>query len=111
ERYALLDEQQAIATDVLHDLLLATIRDADCAMIDDVGYLHALGMPTSRCSARDVWVSLLADVDAAQAWWRPSIDAILRDGPLARRILRAVGAGAHRDRLRSVYRSLCQCLD
>ena len=33
-RYAPLDEQQAIATEVLYDVLLASIRDADDAVID-----------------------------------------------------------------------------
>ena len=111
ERYAPLDEQQAIVTDVLHDLLLATIRDADAAVIDDVEYLHALGMPTSRCSARDAWASLLADADSQHAWWRPAIDVILTEGPLARRILRATGSDADHDRLRAVYAGLCQCLE
>jgi carboxylate-amine ligase len=109
--YAPLDEQQAIATETLYDVLIATIRDADAAQIDDVDYLHALGMPTSHCVARDVWRSLLADVDSAHAWWRPAIDAILEDGPLARRILRATGSHPDRHRLVTTYRALCQCLD
>jgi carboxylate-amine ligase len=109
--YAPLDEQQAIATEVLYDVLIATIRDADAAVIDDADYLHALGMPTSHCVARDVWRSLLADADSAHAWWRPAIDAILEDGPLARRILRATGSRPDRDRLRATYRALCQCLE
>jgi len=111
ERYAPLDEQQAIGTEVLHDVLLACIRDADAAVVDDVEYLHALGMPTSRCVARDVWRSLLADVGDAHAWWRPAIDVILREGPLARRILRAAGSRPDRDRLRVIYGALCQCLE
>ena len=110
-RYAPLDEQQAIATEVLYDVLLASIRDADDAVIDDVDYLHALGMPTSRCVARDVWRSLLADAGSAHAWWHPAIDVILQNGPLARRILRATGSRPDRDRLRVTYRALCQCLE
>jgi len=111
EHYAPLDEQQAIGTEVLCDVLLACIRDADAAVLDDVEYLHALGVPTSRCVARDVWCSLLADADDAHAWWRPVIDVALRDGPLARRILRAAGSRPDRDRLRVIYGALCQCLE
>jgi len=110
-RYAPLDEQQAISTDVLEALLLATIRDADRAVIDDVEYLHALGMATPRCTARDVWASLLADTDDAHAWWQPAIDVILDDGPLARRILRATGRAPDHERLHAVYSTLCQCLE
>jgi len=36
---------------------------------------------------------------------------ILRDGPLARRILRAAGSRPDRDRLRVIYGALCQCLE
>jgi gamma-glutamyl:cysteine ligase YbdK (ATP-grasp superfamily) len=111
ERYAPLDEQQAIGIDVLHGALVASIRDGDGAIVDDVEYLHALGMPMSRCIARDIWASLLRDVDDEHAWWRPTIDAILREGPLARRILRAVGSDPDRERIAAVYRSLCQCLE
>ncbi len=111
ERYAPLDEQQAIGIDVLHDVLLASIRDADRAVVDDADYLHALGMPQSRCAASDVWASLLHDLDPAHAWWQPTIDTILREGPLARRILRAVGSDASREGIAEVYRALCACLE
>ena len=111
ERYAPLDEQQAIGVDVLHDALLATIRDGDCALVDDAEYLHALGLPASRCSAGEVWASLLRDVEGERAWWQPTIDAILREGPLARRVLRAVGSAPDRARIAAVYRTLCECLD
>jgi gamma-glutamyl:cysteine ligase YbdK (ATP-grasp superfamily) len=111
ERYAPLDEQQAIGIDVLHDVLLASIRDADDAVVDDIDYLHALGMPQSRCIAGDIWASLLRDVDGTDAWWQPTVDVILREGPLARRVLRALDGDASRGRIAGVYRTLCQCLE
>jgi len=111
ERYAPLDEQQAIELDVLHDVLLASIRDGDCALVDDAEYLHALGLPASRCTAADVWASLLGDVDVERAWWQPAIEAILREGPVARRVLRAAGDAPDREAVADVYRTLCQCLD
>ena len=111
ERYAPLDEQQAIGVDALHGVLLASIRDADRAVVDDIDYLHALGLPASRCTARDVWASLLGDVDGERAWWQPTIDTILREGPLARRILRATGDAPDRGRIAAVYRTLCRCLE
>ncbi|HJU23049.1 MAG TPA: glutamate-cysteine ligase family protein [Casimicrobiaceae bacterium] len=111
ERYAPLDEQQAIPTDVLQRVLAATTRDADFATVDDAQYLHALGMATSNGAAGDIWRSLLDDVADGDAWWQPAIDVILREGPLARRILRALGNRFDEKRLRSVYRTLCQCLE
>ena len=111
ERYAPLDEQQAIDVDVLHGVLVASIRDGDCALVEDVEYLHALGLSASRCSAGEIWASLLGDVDGERAWWRPAIGTILREGPLARRVLRAVGDAPGREAMADVYRTLCQCLD
>ena len=110
ERYAPLDEQQAIATETLHDILLKTIRDADEAVIGHVEYLHALGMPKARCTARAIWSALLEGI-ANGAWWRASIDLMLREGPLARRILRALDGSIDRARLHAVYSALCQCLE
>lgn len=110
ERYAPLDEQQAIATELLREVLLATIRDADAAVVHHREYLRALGLPQARCSARDIWTALLGDA-GIDARWRPSIDVILREGPLARRILRAIDGSTARKRLHAAYDTLCQCLD
>jgi glutamate---cysteine ligase / carboxylate-amine ligase len=110
ERYAPLDEQQAIATETLHDILLKTIRDADEAIIGHVEYLHALGMPTARCTARAIWSALLENA-GSDAWWRAPIDVMQREGPLARRILRALDGSIDRGRLHAVYSVLCQCLE
>ena len=48
--------------------------------------------------------------DDGAAWWRPIVSAILAHGPLARRILRAVGRDVSRERLAPVYEELCRCL-
>ncbi|HXT02636.1 MAG TPA: glutamate--cysteine ligase, partial [Casimicrobiaceae bacterium] len=75
-----------------------------------VEYLHALGMPKARCTARAIWSALLEGI-ANGAWWRASIDLMLREGPLARRILRALDGSIDRGRLHAVYSALCQCLE
>jgi len=94
--------------------LRATIRGAEDAIIDDAGYLRALGICADRCSAGDVWRALLdacaRDARLAGAWWQPALDAILARGPLARRILRATGERPSRRKLRDVYEVLCDCL-
>ena len=111
ERFAPLHAQQAVPTALLRDALLATIRDADAAIVDQPEYLDALGMATDSFTARDLWDSLLAGAATADTWWRPAIDFILREGPLARRILRALGAAADHDRLHAIYQALCGCLE
>jgi len=41
--------------------------------------------------------------------WAP-LQVILDEGPLARRIIQALGPEPGRDRLTAVYRELCDCL-
>jgi len=102
--------QQAIPTALLAKTLDATTRDADAAVIDDPDYLRALGFPPGRPRARDLWKHAIADYDAATVPWLPTLDVLLREGPLARRILRALGSEFSRTRVASVYRRLCDCL-
>ena len=125
EQPAPLVAQQAVATETLFDVLLATIRDADRASIDDAAYLAILGLPAGHRRACEVWRvlidasankstvegSLYAGDATSGAWWRPTLDAILREGTLARRILRATGDNPTRERLRDVYGELCGCLE
>lgn len=115
ERWTGLAQQQAIATPTLHGLLLRTIRDADRALIDEPALLAAFGIKERQCTAGDVWAHLAADLvaargDEARAWWSPAIETILGHGPLARRILAAVGGDFRREHLRAVYGELARCL-
>ena len=109
-RAASLAVQQAVATDTLEDVLVATIRDADQAIVAHGDYLHALGIPHRRLPVRAIWTALL-EPWASGAWWRPAIEVILREGALSRRILGALGLTIDRERLRAIYAELCQCLD
>lgn len=114
-RWATLPAQQAIGTAVLAQILSACIRDAEQAVIDDAGYLRLLGFPGRRCEARELWrhligMTLQGGSDYGDFWQEP-LRVILEHGPLARRILRAVGPESSRARLEAVYRELCNCLD
>ncbi len=114
ERSASLVDQQALETGALARVLRATIRDAENAIVDDEGYLRALGIRAERCSAGDVWRALLdasaRDASLAGAWWQPALDVVLGRGPLARRILRVTGERPSRRKLHDVYAVLCDCL-
>jgi len=108
-----LGAQQAVSTDALVRLLDACIRDGEQAVIDDAAYLAVLGSNRPRCTAGALWQEL---VDGLQRQgllppcWREPLRRILDEGPLARRILRALGPCCERQRLASVYRELCDCL-
>ena len=112
ETFSCLTDQQMVDTDALCDALLATIRDGDEAIIEHAAYLRALGLPEGSAGARDLWRHLVdtSSDDTAGLWWRPAIDMILAQGPLARRILRATGSDVDRKRLHAVYGELCDCL-
>lgn len=103
---------QAIGTDTLVSILHACIRDAEQALIDDAGYLRLLGFPGRQCQAGELWRHLIeaTPLDSSEHWREP-LRVILEQGPLARRILRAVGPDCPKARLDTVYRELCDCLE
>jgi gamma-glutamyl:cysteine ligase YbdK (ATP-grasp superfamily) len=110
ERWSPLALQQAIATDALATILHACIRDAEQTPIDDAGYLQLLGFPGQHCQAGELWRHLVAATALDRSPWREPLRVLLEQGPLARRILRAVGPACTENRLRLVYSLLCDCL-
>ncbi|WP_151636692.1 carboxylate-amine ligase [Noviherbaspirillum aerium] len=118
-----LAEQQDMPTAMLAGLLHACLRDAEQAAVTDPAYLRLMGYAGRECSAGELWRHLIGNMmeddvhDSLQGHhgrqepWREPLHTILKEGPLARRILRAVGdGGAPRARLREVYAQLCTCL-
>lgn len=104
--------QQNVATAGLAALLAACIRDADQALIDDAAYLRHFGFPGARCTASELWLHLAEQSPhgIAGGAWADTLRALLRHGPLARRIARAVGDDYSQENLQAVYRALCDCL-
>lgn len=103
--------QQAISTEALANILHACIRDAEQAVIDDAEYLRLLGFPERQCQAGELWQHLIATtaLDRTEAWGK-ALRTILKQGPLARRILRALGPAYSKAQLQETYRALCDCL-
>ncbi|HET6323513.1 MAG TPA: glutamate-cysteine ligase family protein [Planctomycetaceae bacterium] len=102
-------------TETLYDLLQSAIRDADRALIGDAEYRRLFGLEVRETvSAADLWKHLAEAVGpnarSQQASVRPAVLALLKEGPLASRILSAVGTAPSRDRIAAVYRQLCDCL-
>ncbi|MFN4258062.1 MAG: glutamate-cysteine ligase family protein [Gemmataceae bacterium] len=117
EHWSSLAEQQAWPVEPLEQILLATIRAADQAVIDNADYLALFGLSGVRsCSAAELWRHLLAtlpNTSANQAVVaEPALRLILEEGPLARRILTALDHAETpaRAALAAVYRRLADCL-
>ncbi|WP_237759679.1 glutamate-cysteine ligase family protein [Sulfuricella sp. T08] len=112
DKWSSFSMQQAIGTDALVEILHACIRDAEQAVIGDAGYLRLLGFPGRQCQAGELWRHLIAAASPdGSAHWIEPLRMVLERGPLARRILRAVGSDCSKTRLDAVYRELCDCLE
>jgi len=111
-KWSPLPAQQTLGTDVLVNVLQACIRDAEQAVIDDAGYLRQLDFPERQCQAGALWRHLVEATSLNSSdHWRESLRVILDHGPLARRILRALGPDCVKARLQAVYGELCDCLE
>ena len=112
QRTASLADQQAIGTDILVKILQNCIRDAEQTRITDQEYLKLMGFSAQHCEAGELWQHLIASLMPEQARqpWQDALTTILGQGPLARRILRAVEQNFEQARLKAVYRELCDCM-
>jgi len=112
DKWSPLAMQQAISTDSLARILHACIRDADQAVIDDAGYLHLLGLSDRQYRAGDLWLHLINRTGLNRStFWAETLHVMLEHGPLARRILRALGDDHSSAHLQHIYRALCDCLE
>ncbi len=112
ERWSSLAEQQAVATAPLAELLRNVARAGDQAQIAMPGYAQLFGLPDRPgLTAGEFWHALADRTNVRQqldAPVREALNTILKQGPLARRILRATGDSPSRGRLAEVYCRLCE---
>jgi len=107
------DVDEANHTATLARIFRDCIRDAELAVIDDDRYLSQLGLDGGRWRAGEVWTHLidpLAATGMLAPTWEGPLRLIRERGPLARRIVAALGDAPDPMRLRDVYRELAQCL-
>jgi hypothetical protein len=122
ERWQPLERQKNFDTEPLNSILLATTMDAEAAVIRDTDYLSAFGIHAKEARAGDIWQHLVetavaGDGDFSTAW-ASVMETILREGPLARRIVSALASdrpgggkfGLARARMHDVYAELCDSL-
>lgn len=107
-RWSLLPDQQRYPTGDLARLLWETARRGEGASVDDPAYLALLGRSSQPRSAGDLWGELASELLPEPS---PPLRVVLEEGPLARRLLRALGPAPSRGRLREVYGALADCLE
>ncbi|HLJ12690.1 MAG TPA: glutamate-cysteine ligase family protein [Planctomycetaceae bacterium] len=111
ERWSKLAKQKSAAVEPLAEILLANIRDAERAEIGDRDYLDLFAYPGDSCTSGELWRHLLdshPEIAGSASPWREPLRTIIDEGPLARRMVEALAAGAE---LKSVYEELCKCLE
>ena len=115
QRWVPLDKQKTWPVQPLAAILRNTIVQGHEAVIEDEAYLRAFNFTSAKkCTTGELWqhlIEIIWPASASQAQpWREAMALILQQGPLSRRIVRAVGRDASRDHLKVVYRELCDCL-
>jgi len=106
------DLQADPTTETLAGLLDRAIALGECAEVTEPSILGVLGIRDDSITVGRLWAHLLdADpVDDPTGEWTEALDTILREGPLARRMLALAGPEPDRSRLRRVAERLCSCL-
>jgi gamma-glutamyl:cysteine ligase YbdK (ATP-grasp superfamily) len=111
ERWAPLADQELCGCQELEVITLDAIRQAEDARVRNPNYLRGLGLVDDKPDTlgQILWL-LWQRCGGAEAPDGDRIRAILRHGNLARRLRRAGGRNVSRERLRSVYSQLADCL-
>lgn len=114
ERWASLGALAALPTDELAAVLWAVAKDGDRAIVAHEGLLQALGLPPQPIAALEVWRRLAERVLPDLGSVDPALDAplqvLLREGPLARRMLRGCGGATTPGAIAKVQAKLAACL-
>jgi gamma-glutamyl:cysteine ligase YbdK (ATP-grasp superfamily) len=104
-----------LPTRMLSGIFIATTHEADRARIGSEDYLALFGMQRRECAAGALWQHIAERLDRANSAhasvWRPTAEYVLSRGPLARRLLRAVGPRPSRGALHELYTALADALE
>ncbi|MGD2116236.1 MAG: glutamate-cysteine ligase family protein, partial [Acidobacteriota bacterium] len=118
ERWSSFEEQAMPGVDRLATLLERTTVTAERTPIVDRGYLALFGVGAGAgagaLTAGALWDRLIAEAVTTgaldEAAFGDELRVIRTGGPLARRILRALGGDTSRAHQKRIYRRLCDCL-
>ncbi len=115
ERWLDLERQKACDTERLAGILWTVAEQADHALVVDREYLECLGVQgRSSVRADELWSLLIERLDwasdAGASPWRGELEILLEEGPLARRLIEALGERPTPAELARVYGTLCDRL-
>ena len=114
ETWETIPVQQAFPTERLTGLFLRSIKDAEKAEIEDPEYLHLFGIDSrSVCTTGELWQYLFSSKLSSRMadLWTEPLEVILQQGPLSRRIIRALNGDYSRKNITGCYRKLMECLE
>lgn len=112
ERWAPIEVLHSLETADLRSTLDACIDKGGAAQIEDQALLTALGR-TGPVNAADLWSQLFEDVRGEGAAWdelASHVETLLDRGPLARRLLDALGPDPSEAQVLKTWRELSACL-
>ena len=109
------DPATQLPTRMLSQLFIAATHEADRARIGSGDYLSIFGMRRGECDAGALWQHIAERLDRVNSphakVWRGAVEYVLTRGPLARRLLRAIGPRPSRGALHELYSALAQALN
>ncbi|HXV61044.1 MAG TPA: glutamate-cysteine ligase family protein [Vicinamibacteria bacterium] len=112
ERWTDYADQRSWKVDPLVEIFRATLRDAERTVLRDRNYLESFGFPGKDATVQELWIHLIEEISGTFAGLEAEhLRIILERGPLARRMLLALGTRPHRRDIEEVFRALCRCLE
>lgn len=111
ERWQPFVVQAAVPVARLAELFVSVIRDAERTVLGDPDYFRMFGLDEKKLTAGEFWQALVEKNLGRDAPYRLELDVILQQGPLGRRILKAVDSDFSHEKLLDVYSRLCSCLE
>ncbi len=114
-RWGSLEELHSLHTEMLASLFVATLTHGGNSVISSPDLMRVLGIRQEKSmSAGEIWDYLLKELllpeDLAGEGWGSVLKTILKEGPLASRILKATGPEPSRAALKETYSRLQTCL-
>ena len=114
ERFAPFDQQMKWRTDILSLMLEDAIRRGQAAVIDNPDFLRIFGLNKDQSTMKNLLSHIASTIfsrdGSTLSPWKNELDIILTQGPLAERILKALGADTSVGNIKAVYRQLGGCL-